>query len=681
MLKAVVNYDEHHHVHGYYGNTSLCLPKRSTTDKLTRVFDALKELHNEGEILVSPNSIFNDVETPNSYENKYNYKVIHVVRQFSPAVGGLESFVKSLAKEQIRNGLDVEVVTLNQIFHQNSNDYLPATEMVEGIKVTRIPYIGSHKYPFAPGVITKIKSADIVHVHAIDFFADFLSISKFIHKKTLVLSTHGGFFHTPKASRFKKIFFNLVTRYTIKNYRNVIACSESDWWTFNQIRKKNLLLVENGVDIQKFESSVTKVPNRRLVFLGRFSKNKRVDLLLWFFSKLVAVDNQYQLLIIGIDWDDSLNKIKSLIQKFNISDHVTVLCNLDDLEIKTHLDSASFIVSASEYEGFGLSIVEGMSAGLIPICSNIYSFTNIVSHSGVGINLDFSSDNQVQDADRFVKNQLDDYRDVTDKARAAAKAYGWSTKAKEFSAIYEDTVGENYRDIQGVKVDVRGESEIVEYLDHQININNKTMLAFANAHTVNTANKDQEYKLMLASFLVLNDGVGMEIASKIRYDRGFIDNLNGTDFIPTYLSKSKQKLKIFLLGATEDVASKTFEIWSKKYSKHEWCGYHNGYFHKSNCQSLLELIKESGANTLMVAMGNPLQEKWIHEHMDKMDIVLAIGVGGLFDFVSGKVKRAPNLILKLNIEWMYRLKQEPRRLWKRYIFGNLIFLWNCYKAH
>jgi len=609
------------------------------------------------------------------------YRVVHVVRQFSPAIGGLENFVKSLAKEQIDDGLDVEVVTLNRIFHQKEQTLLNESEIIEGIKVTRTPYKGSYKYPFAPSVLKEITTADIVHVHAVDFFADFLSLTKFIHKKPLVLSTHGGFFHTTDASFIKKLFFNLITRFTIKNYKAVVACSESDWWTFDKIRKKKLFLVENGVDIQKFASSVIKVPNKRLVFIGRFSKNKRIDQLIIFFSKLVAIDGQYQLLIIGKDWDNTLEQINSLIQKFDISDHVTVLCNLDDREIKTYLDNASFIVSASEYEGFGLSIIEGMSAGLIPICSNIPSFTKIVKKSGVGINLDFGDDKQAPAIDTFINTQLAEYSQITDKARAAAKAYGWSIKAEEFAGTYETILGNNYREIQGVKIDVRGGSEVVEYLDRQINLNNKTMLAFANAHTINTANIDQEFKTMLASFLVLNDGIGLDIASKIKYRKRFIENLNGTDFIPKYLGESKAKLKIFLLGATEDVVSKTFSIWSEEYMQHSWCGYHNGYFDKNNCQTLLATIKNSGANTLIVAMGNPLQEKWIYQHKDQMAIDLTIGVGALFDFVAGKVDRAPNLIQKLKLEWAYRLLQEPRRLWRRYIIGNAVFLRNCFKEY
>jgi len=605
------------------------------------------------------------------------YKIVHVVRQFSPAIGGLESFVKSLAKEQIKAGLDVEVVTLNRVFHKNNKKYLAESEIIEGIKVTRIPYIGSHKYPFAPDIIKKITTADIVHVHAIDFFSDFLSLSKFIHRKALVLSTHGGFFHTKYASLFKRVFFNLVTRYTIKNYLAVAACSESDLLTFKKIRKNKIFLVENGVDVTKFGSSVTKVPNKRLVFLGRFSKNKRIDQLLLFFSKLISTSDEYHLLIIGKDWDDSLKQMELIIQDLNISEHVTILPELDDSEIKVQLDNASFIVSASEYEGFGLSIIEGMSAGLIPLCSNIPSFTKIIEKSGVGINLDFFDMRQVQTVDAFINTQLGKYTDIANKARSAAKAYSWPIKALEFTEIYDVIIGDKYRDIQGLKVDNRRGTEVVEHIDSQINLNKKVMLAFVNAHTINIANKDHEFKEMLGSFLVLNDGIGLQIASKLKYHKGFIENLNGTDFVPKYLASSKHQLKIFLLGATESVVTKTFDTWSHEYRRHKWCGYHNGFIDNHCNHFLVEKINNSGADTLIVAMGNPLQEKWIYKNRELLNIKLAIGVGALFDFTAGNVSRAPNLMQQLKIEWLYRLALEPKRLWRRYIIGNVIFLWNA----
>ena len=122
-------------------------------------------------------------------------RVVHVVRQFPPSVGGLENFVISLAKQQQKQGLDVSILTLNRI-KMDSKTVLSKHDVIEGIPVRRIGFVGSFRYPIAPGVLRQIADADIVHVHAVDFFCDFLALTRPLHRKPLVLTTHGGFFHT-----------------------------------------------------------------------------------------------------------------------------------------------------------------------------------------------------------------------------------------------------------------------------------------------------------------------------------------------------------------------------------------------------------------------------------------------------------------------------------------------------
>ncbi len=217
---------------GFRTSTSLhSHPDRASTRLSSASHSCLTQKNNVFISLATDSVFLMETHVMDKINNKD--RIVHIVRQFSPAIGGLENFVKSLAKEQIEDGLDVEVVTLNRIFHQKDNKTLDESEMIEGIKVTRLPYKGSYKYPLALGVIKKIKSADIVHVHAVDFFADFLSLSKFIHKKPLVLSTHGGFFHTTDARFIIKLFFNLISRFTIKNQKLLVAYIELLRLTFD----------------------------------------------------------------------------------------------------------------------------------------------------------------------------------------------------------------------------------------------------------------------------------------------------------------------------------------------------------------------------------------------------------------------------------------------------------------
>jgi alpha-1,3-mannosyltransferase len=188
--------------------------------------------------------------------------VLHVVRQYAPAVGGLENFVACLVAEQRNAGLEAQVLTLNSVFHAPPAPPLPAQERLDGIPVRRLAWRGSHRYPLAPGVLRHLREFDLVHVHGVDFFADFLAATQFLHRRPLLLSTHGGFFHTAYASRLKRLFFHTVTRWSLRQYAHVFACSEGDFSTFQVIRPKGMTLIENGVDTEKFRGWPPRASSR-----------------------------------------------------------------------------------------------------------------------------------------------------------------------------------------------------------------------------------------------------------------------------------------------------------------------------------------------------------------------------------------------------------------------------------
>ena len=185
--------------------------------------------------------------------------IVHVVRQFSPSIGGLEDVVKNLALQQNDHFAEVRVVTLDRLF-TNPAERLPGRDVIDGIDVVRIPYRGSSRYPVAPTVLDAISSADLVHVHAIDFFYDFLAFTKPFHRRPLVATSHGGFFHTRKFARLKTVWFNTLTRFSTSRYAALACCSDSDLNLFNRIAPRKTSLIENGVDIEKFMDAGSRQP-------------------------------------------------------------------------------------------------------------------------------------------------------------------------------------------------------------------------------------------------------------------------------------------------------------------------------------------------------------------------------------------------------------------------------------
>jgi len=174
--------------------------------------------------------------------------------------------------------------------------------------------------------------------------------------------------------------------------------------------------------------------------------------------------------------------------------------------------------------------------------------------------------------------------------------------------------------------------------------------------------------------LIANDGIGMELAARLFHRRRFIDNLNGTDFIPPLLAEAKRR--VFLLGARPGVADLAAARLVEHYGV-AVAGVRDGYAGTADPERLVGEINASGAEIVLVAFGNPLQEQWILRHRDRLDARLLVGVGALFDFLSGEKSRAPALVRRLRLEWLYRLGLEPRRLARRYTLDIVRFLLLC----
>nr|WP_319385685.1 glycosyltransferase family 4 protein [uncultured Roseibium sp.] len=365
--------------------------------------------------------------------------VVHVVRQFSPSIGGLEDVVRNLALHQKDRFGDVRIVTLDRLFTDPGTG-LPGHEVIDGIDVVRIPYRGSPRYPIAPSVLGEISNADLVHVHAIDFFYDFLALTKIFHRRTLVATSHGGFFHTRKFARLKKVWFNTLTRLSTHQYAALVCCSGSDLELFNRIAPRKTSLIENGVDVGKFRDAGAQQPQKRVLTLGRFSTNKRLDRLMDVMATLCATDPTWRLDIAGMESDLTGGQLSAMAEARGLSDSVAVHIGLSDTELKALAARSSFFVSASDYEGFGLVLIETMSAGLLPVVEANEAFSAVARKHDIVRTVDFADCRQAAGALRARFQDLQQQPDLRNNAITAASGYGWSAKAREYEDLYRTVI-------------------------------------------------------------------------------------------------------------------------------------------------------------------------------------------------------------------------------------------------
>jgi N-acetylglucosaminyldiphosphoundecaprenol N-acetyl-beta-D-mannosaminyltransferase len=172
--------------------------------------------------------------------------------------------------------------------------------------------------------------------------------------------------------------------------------------------------------------------------------------------------------------------------------------------------------------------------------------------------------------------------------------------------------------------------------------------------------------------MVLNDGIGLDVYALLAGVR-FNQNFNGTDLIPRLFAQTtpEKELRVFLYGAEKGRAAKAAKNIEARYPNVRVVGTLDGF---ARGESVIEAINEACADVLLVGMGNPIQERWIDENKDLLDVGIVAGVGALIDFLSGEVVRAPSWIRAMRLEWLYRLAREPKRLFKRYVMGNPAFL-------
>lgn len=209
-----------------------------------------------------------------------------------------------------------------------------------------------------------------------------------------------------------------------------------------------------------------------------------------------------------------------------------------------------------------------------------------------------------------------------------------------------------------------------------------SQVSFVNADCFNIAARDADYRRVLdRSALVLADGIGVRLALDWFVGTPLRDNVNGTDMFPRLCdAAAKLGLPVFFLGGQPGIAERVAENACKRVPGLQIAGVQDGFFAPEDTDAVLADINRSGARILLVAMGAPRQEAWIAQHLAQLNVGVAIGVGGLFDFYSGRIARAPGWMREIGLEWVYRLLQEPGRMWRRYVVGNPLFLWRAWRG-
>lgn len=230
----------------------------------------------------------------------------------------------------------------------------------------------------------------------------------------------------------------------------------------------------------------------------------------------------------------------------------------------------------------------------------------------------------------------------------------------------------------GVEINNVSVDEVIKYISNMVAINKQGIISNVNVHALNIAYKKKWFRDFLNdSQLVFCDGYGVHLGAFITKQK-LNYRLTPPDWLDTLCNyATKAKWPLFFLGAEPGVT----EIAAKNlFKKHPGLIIytHHGFFNHTGEENeqVINLINGSNAKILFVGMGMPKQEKWIKDNLYKLSNVHAfLPVGAMFDYIANVVPRGPKWMTDHGFEWLARLIIEPRRLWKRYIIGNPVFLW------
>lgn len=219
-------------------------------------------------------------------------------------------------------------------------------------------------------------------------------------------------------------------------------------------------------------------------------------------------------------------------------------------------------------------------------------------------------------------------------------------------------------------------NELIEFSSNIIDNGKKVSVAYANVNSINLCVSDKKYKKDLDLFdLVYPDGIGVYLASKILHGKkGFEKRINASDFLLKFIEHIiKSDLSVFIFGDHQQSYNRIKE----KYPGLKIKGYSSGY--DLNLDSVIEEINKSKPQILIVGLGSPLQENVIAEIKNFVNVNIILSVGQGIKLLAGNKIRGPKIIRYLGFEWLVRLFAEPKRLFKRYIIGNPVFIYRIFK--
>lgn len=229
---------------------------------------------------------------------------------------------------------------------------------------------------------------------------------------------------------------------------------------------------------------------------------------------------------------------------------------------------------------------------------------------------------------------------------------------------------QNRVNVLGIPVDTVNMESAVQYVAERVDsarqqaVSSPSRIVAVNPEKIIAARKSPELQALISeSELLIPDGIGVVLAIRLLFGNRLVRRVPGCELMPALCALAERRgYGVFLFGASEDANTGAAMELLRRYPALRIVGYQHGYVSDEDMPQVIDRINRGGTDILFVALGSPRQERWMASWSGQLKVAVAQGVGGTFDVLAGKVRRAPDLFCRLHLEWLYRLLSDPGRI-------------------
>ena len=540
-------------------------------------------------------------------------------------------------------------------------------------------------------------------------------------------------FHIPgKYSRSRMFYLAHVLPFFAKRAQHLVAVSgatKADMVKYWHCREEDVTVLYNGLSKEsskfKVESEKLKCESKKYVgespggqlstlnfklstilYISRIEHpGKNHVRLIEAYGKLPReMAEAHPLVIAGADWKDA-EVVHEAARNSPHADLIRFTGFVDAADMPRLWAEAGFYVFPSLFEGFGLSLIEAMDRGIPCACSNNGSLGEIAGD--VAITFDPYDVDSIASALKNLLNEPQEARvDRVSRGREWIKRFSWEDHARGIAKLLGQ---KGVSRLFGIPVARVTETEAVERIvgmakERGSGIGHSTdderqpenassrhiakFIATLNVDFVANAvsgwpfgGNDELWGYLRNADFVTADGMPIVLLSKL-LRRALPERVTGADMVPRICRRcAEEGLSVYVLGGDREAIEEALRKLKVESLKLKVVGIDPAFVKLGEEQpEIVERINAAKPDVLFVALGNPKQELWMGRNAAKLDVGAMIGIGGTFNFIAGRVKRAPKWMQKSGLEWIYRIIQEPGRLWRRYAYGLVKFGWLSLRA-